>query len=92
MHNINISNSKLYISLTKLLQEVNNKNERGQGMAQANEGIRQYARKRKVFLWEVAKAFGVTDSHFSRRLRSEFTPEETEQAMRYIDEIAEARS
>ena len=60
-------------------------------MATTNEKIRQYATEKKVFLWEVAMRFGIADSQFSRRLRVEFTPEETEQAMRYIDEIAAER-
>ena len=53
-----------------------------------NVQVRRYAKQKGVYLWEVAKAFGVTDSHFSRRLRSEFTQEEKERAMRYIDRIA----
>lgn len=56
-----------------------------------NEQVRNYAAKKKVFLWEVARAFGITDSYFSRRLRNEFTEEEREQAIKYIDEIAAKR-
>ncbi len=61
-------------------------------MSKANEKIRRYASEKKVFLWEVAMKFGIADSQFSRRMRVEFTPEEAEKAMRFIDEIAAERS
>lgn len=60
-------------------------------MSGMNEIIKQYAASKKVFLWEVAAKFGVSDSHFSRRLRKEFTPEEKARALKYIDEIAADR-
>ncbi len=56
-----------------------------------NERIKQYAKQKEVCMWELAERFGVADNTFSRRLRVEFTPEETEQALRYIDEIAASR-
>ena len=57
----------------------------------ANQEIRERARIKDVRLWELADKMGITDSYLSRRLRVEFTPEEQEQAMRYIDEIAAER-
>ena len=60
-------------------------------MCEKNQEIRKYAQKRKVFLWEVGARFGVKDSQFSRRLREEFSSEDRERAMQYIDEIAEGR-
>lgn len=60
-------------------------------MKRANDEIREYAKKRNVFLWELAKKYGVTDSNFSRRLRFEFSPEEQKKALQYIDEIAKER-
>lgn len=60
-------------------------------MRTKNTEIRQYAQKKKVFLWEVGAKFGVKDSQFSRRLREEFSNEDRERAMKYIDEIAEGR-
>ena len=53
-----------------------------------NEAIRRRARERGVFLWELAARVGVTDSTFSRKLRSEFSPEERERVLRVIGEIA----
>lgn len=57
----------------------------------ANERLKSTARSRGVYLWELAGAFGVTDSWFSRMLRKEFTPEEERRAMDYIDQIAEEK-
>lgn len=54
----------------------------------ANEDIRQYAKKKRVYLWELAAAFGVADSNFSKMLRKEFTDDQKKLAMQYIDEIA----
>lgn len=60
-------------------------------MSTRNQEIKRYAKEKGVCLWELAEKYGMIDTHFSRRLRVQFTPEETEQAMRYIDEIAADR-
>jgi hypothetical protein len=60
-------------------------------MKRANDEIREYAKKSGVYLWEVAAKYGITDTHFSRRLRFEFSPEEQKKALQYIDEIAKER-
>ena len=57
----------------------------------ANERIRREAKKKGVCLWEIADLFGVADCTFSRKLRKEFSKEDTEKAWRYIDEIAAGR-
>ena len=49
-------------------------------MKRANDEIREYAKKSGVYLWEVAAKYGITDTHFSRRLRFEFSPEEQKKA------------
>ena len=56
-----------------------------------NEKIRKMARIKDVRLWELAEKMGITDSSLSRKLRKEFSPEEEEQALEYIDEIAANR-
>lgn len=58
----------------------------------ANEIIKCHAKERQVYLWELAAKYGITDTHFSRRLRFEFPPEEQKKALQYIDEIAAERS
>ena len=57
----------------------------------ANETIKRAARNKGVFLYEIADKFGMIDTAFSRKLRKEFTQDETELALRYIDEIAADR-
>ena len=44
--------------------------------------------KSGVFLREIAKRLGINDGNFSRRLRSEFSPEERERVLQIIGEIA----
>lgn len=56
-----------------------------------NEAIRKRARERGVFLWELAARVGVTDSTFSRKLRKEFSYEETAEILNLIDLIADGR-
>lgn len=50
--------------------------------------IREEAKLRGVRLWEIAKRLGINDGNFSRRLRSEFSPEERERVLQIIGEIA----
>lgn len=38
-------------------------------------------------LWQVAYAFGVTDSNFSRKLRTDFTVEDTEKVLSIIERL-----
>lgn len=38
-------------------------------------------------LWQVAYAFGVTDSNFSRKLRTDFTDEDTEKVLSIIERL-----
>lgn len=57
----------------------------------SNEEIRRHAKERGVFLWELAARVGVTDSTFSRKLRRQFSEEETEALVKMIDEIADEK-
>lgn len=50
--------------------------------------IREEAKLRGVRLWEIAKRLGINDGNFSRRLRSEFSPEERERVLQIIGEIS----
>ena len=43
----------------------------------------------KVKVWEVAEKFGVADTTFSKRLRRDFSEEETAKILRIIDELKE---
>ena len=52
-----------------------------------NSMIRDYARLKKVKLWQVAEKLGLHDSNFSRKLRHELSVEETEQIIQIIDDL-----
>lgn len=53
-----------------------------------NEDINAYARLRKVKLWQIAEALGITDSAFSRKMRHELEPEAKRKIMKLVDKIA----
>lgn len=53
-----------------------------------NKSIKEYAIKKKVYLWQIAKKLGVTDSTFSKKLRNELDEETKTKILAIIDEIA----
>jgi hypothetical protein len=53
-----------------------------------NEAIRTAAEKHGVKLWQIADALGMNDGNFSRKLRHELPPEETERIIAIIARIA----
>lgn len=53
-----------------------------------NAEIKEMAKTNKVPLWKIADKFGITDSHFSRKLRKEFSPEDKQKALDFIKQIA----
>ena len=61
-------------------------------MNKRNQIVKQYAKKKGVYLWELGEKYGMTDNAFSRRLRTEFTENEMKEAMKLIDQIAADRS
>ena len=58
---------------------------------QANKDIRQFAREKKVRLWQIAEKLDMWDSNFSRKLRRECTLEEKKKILTIINELAKAR-
>ena len=56
-----------------------------------NEVIRRKAAAEKVHLWEVARRMGMADTTFSKRMREQFSDEETVKVLRMIDQIAEEK-
>ena len=56
---------------------------------QANSDIRQHAKSRGVFWWQVATELGVSESTVVRWIRVELQPEKKAQIMEVIDCIAE---
>lgn len=55
---------------------------------QKNSLIRETAKQKNVKLWQIADALGMNDGNFSRKLRHELPPEETEKILALIDELA----
>lgn len=56
-------------------------------MSKANQDIKALAKSKEVCLWEIAQKLGITDSHFSRKLRVEFKEEEKNKIKKIIQEI-----
>lgn len=54
----------------------------------ANADIRAKAKGAGVRLWEIADKLGITDSHFSRKLRHELPQAEKDRIFSIIEEIA----
>ena len=53
-----------------------------------NTDIRTLARRKGVYLWQIADALGMADSAFSRKLRKELTGEQKAQILAIIDRLA----
>lgn len=54
---------------------------------QKNLDIRKAAKDARINLWEVAQAYGCSDSNFSRKLRSELPPEEKDRIISIIQRL-----
>jgi len=52
-----------------------------------NLRIRQAAARARVRFWEIAKALGLTDSTFSRKLRSELPESEQQLILGIIEQL-----
>lgn len=59
---------------------------------QANMKIREAAKTAGVHLWQVAMAYGINDSNFSRKLRTELPEKEQKKILNIIDTLAKEAS
>lgn len=57
----------------------------------SNNDIRDAAKSRGVFLWQIAERVGMNDGNFSRKLRQELSDEDKKEIMVIIDELAKER-
>lgn len=57
-------------------------------MAQGNIDLRQYAKAKSVYLWQIADAVGVSEPTITRRFRREMTPEKKKEIRGIIDRLA----
>lgn len=53
-----------------------------------NKDIREYAKLKKIKLWQIANALSITDGNFSRKLRYEFSDDKKVEIFKIIDELA----
>lgn len=53
-----------------------------------NVDLRKYARSKKVSLWQIAQAIGISEPTMTRKLRRELSSEEKDVMYRIIDKIA----
>ena len=56
-----------------------------------NEDIKAYAKAKKVKLWQIAEAIGITDSQLSRMMRHELETELKHRMMKHVDMIADGK-
>lgn len=56
-----------------------------------NKEIRRAAKDADIWLWQVAVAYGINDSNFSRKLRRELPQEEKEKILAIIDCLAQEK-
>ena len=54
-----------------------------------NTDIRTLARRKGVYLWQIADALGMADNAFSRKLRKEFPDELKAEMFEIIDRLAQ---
>lgn len=57
----------------------------------ANEDLREYAREKGVYLWEIAYKMGIHDTNFSKKLRTVLPIEESSKILYIIDQIAKEK-
>lgn len=57
-------------------------------MTTKNNDIKQKAKEKGVYLWEIADKLGIIDCNFSRKLRVELPQEQKQAIFNIIDEIA----
>lgn len=53
----------------------------------ANNDIREAAKQKRIPLWKIADALGITDASFSRKLRHELNEDKKQQIKTIIDEM-----
>ena len=57
-----------------------------------NKEIRDYAKAKRIKLWQIAAELGLNDGNFSRKLRFELSAESKVQIFRIIDELSEVNA
>ena len=53
-----------------------------------NKDIREYARQKNVYLWQIALRLHINDGKLSRKLRTELSNEKKVEIFKIIDELS----
>lgn len=54
-----------------------------------NTDVRNYAKSKAVFLWQIAQEMGISDPTMTRRLRTELPEQDKQRFFCIIDKIAQ---
>lgn len=57
-------------------------------MVRANQDIRKAAQEKRVFLWQIADRYQISDTSFTKMLRKELPSEKKKQIMSIINDLA----
>ena len=77
--------ASMYPTICSIIRLRKNQKEKHETMSGAE--VKEKINKAGLKVWQVANAYGVTDSHFSRLLRKDFTEEQTEKILSIINEL-----
>lgn len=54
-----------------------------------NTDVRQYAKSRSIYLWQIAEALGISEPTMTRRMRTELPEQDKQTLFQIIDNLAE---
>lgn len=60
----------------------------GRVFLMCNKDIREYARQKNVYLWQIALRLHINDGNLSRKLRTELSNEKKVEIFKIIDELS----
>lgn len=56
-----------------------------------NQKIRDYAKKRNVYLWEIAKELNISEPSITRKFRTQLNKDESQKITKIIDELSKKK-
>lgn len=57
----------------------------------SNKNIRESAKEKRVYLWQIANAMGISEPTMTRRMRSELSEQEQANIMSIIQKLSEQK-
>ena len=79
-------------TILKLCYTIDTKNKKRGNRMTVNLDIKEAAKAKNVYLWEVAEALGIVDTSMSRKLRHELPEQEKQRIFEIIEKIAAEKS